>query len=270
MNTTETLSFGQAISWQEVEPGVTRGRVTPDWGQGRSTFGGLVAAIALRQMQRQVNDDRQPLSLSVTFVGPLRPGEGICRTRVLRAGKDVTLVEARIEQNAEPCCVANGVFARARDSIVRVEPREAPPLPLPDSIPANPYVEGAMPVFLQHLRTRWGYGNPPFSGLEITPIGGYCELIGEPDRANACRVVALLDAWPPPAFAPHTTLVNASTITWTVDFITDTSAREYRGPFRYEGSIAAASGGHVQENAWLWDADGHALVRSTQLVSIYG
>jgi len=270
MDHAQTLSFSKVIAWDEVEPGVASGRTVADWAQGRATFGGLVAAIVLRQMERKVDAERPPRSLTINFAGPLRPGEGMCRTRVLRVGKAVSLVEARVEQDSALCCVAYGAFASTRESIVQATPRKAPPLPAPETLPEMPYVEGLMPAFLQHVRTRWGYGNFPFSGDSITPIGGFCELIGESEWADACTAVTLLDAWPTPAFIPFTSLAVASTVHWTIDFIAEMGARKYRGPFQYEGSVEAASGGHVHANAWLWDAEGQALMRSTQLQAVYG
>ena len=44
--------------------------VPPDWAQGRSIFGGLQAAFAVRAM-RSIVDPAVPLrSLQVTFIGP--------------------------------------------------------------------------------------------------------------------------------------------------------------------------------------------------------
>lgn len=270
MDQSHLSSFSQAIAWDEIEPGAARGRAVADWSQGRATFGGLVAAIALRQMERIVDPERSPRSLTVHFIKPLSRGEGICRTEVLRTGKAVTLVASRIEQGPELCCVAHGAFASARESIVQVSPRQPPPLPAPETISELPYIEGIMPAFLQHVRTRWGYGNPPFSGQAISSIGGYCELVGEPEWADACAMVTLLDAWPTPAFIPFNSLAMASTIHWTIDFIAEMGTRKYCGPFQYEAMVEAASGGHAHVSAWLWDAQGQTLMRSAQLQAVYG
>lgn len=129
------LSFTRALQWPEDGPAAARSVLSPDWGQGRATHGGLVAAIALRQMQRRAPQGRPARSLTATFVGPLLAGEAICRTQILRDGKSSTLVEARIEQGTELCCVAQGVFASSRTSIVDVPMRAAPELAAPESYP---------------------------------------------------------------------------------------------------------------------------------------
>jgi acyl-CoA thioesterase len=265
----EARSFAQALAWVEEDASRSRGQVTADWGQGRAAHGGLVGAIAMRQMLRRVPAARAPRSMTATFVGPLGVGEATCRTALLRDGKSSTLVEARIEQGAELCCVAQGVFAGPRPS--QVELAHPPPraIEAPEHYEPFPYVEGAMPAFLQHVRTRWAYGNFPFTGTPLSALGGYCELIGD-ERPDACSVVMLLDAWPTPAHSPLHTYSGASTVSWSIDFLADLSARPYRAPFRFEGSVAAAAAGHVQGDAWLWDADGAPLARARQLVALFG
>jgi acyl-CoA thioesterase len=261
--------FQQAVDWREDESGLLRGAPAPDWGQGRATHGGLVGAIALRAMQRRAPAGRAVRSMTATFVGPLLTRAATCRTQLLREGKSFTVLEARIEQEGEVCCVAHAVFAGERSSIVELAMRAPGPLAAPDAIAPIPYVEGAMPAFLQHARLHWAFGNPPFSGTELAPVGGYCEWIGDA-QPDACSVLALLDAWPTPAHSPMTAPSGASTVSWSIDFVADIAARAYATPFRYEGVAVAARHGHVQQDAWLWDRDGAPLARGRQLVAIFG
>ena len=263
----ETQSFAQALDFVDEDAALSRGRVTADWGQGRAAYGGLVGAIALHEMRKRAPAARPVRSMTLTFVGPLGVGEATCRTAVLRDGKSSTLIEARIEQGGEVCCVAQGVFGGARSS--QVELAYPPPraIEAPERYEPFPYIEGAIPAFLQHVRTRWAYGHFPFSGQPLAPLGGYCELIGD-EQPDACSVVMLLDAWPTPAYSPLTTPSGASTVSWSIDFLVDLNGRALRGPFRFEGAVAAAGSGYAQGDAWLWDADGVALARALQLVAV--
>src|SRR5688572_3047579 len=70
--------------------------VTEDWGQGRATFGGLVAAAGNEAMRRLVPSDRPLRSLQTTFVGPAGPGTWSMHARVLRVGRAVTLAHCDI------------------------------------------------------------------------------------------------------------------------------------------------------------------------------
>jgi hypothetical protein len=263
-------SFSRALEWHQSEPSVATGSVTADWAQGRATFGGLVGAIALRQTARHGDGARPLRAFTVTFAAPLLHGaEARCTSTVLREGKDVTLVEARIEQAAAVCCVATAAYGGARESAVAVAPRQPPEMvPLPEAMQL-PYLEGLMPAFLRHVRLYWALGNPPFSAAPIVPIGGYCELLDAGARPDACMALALLDAWPSPTFSALSSPARSSTLSWSVDFFTDLSAHEHPGPFVYEARVVGARGGYVQEESWLWDARGVTLARAEQVVALF-
>lgn len=64
--------------------------ITPDWGQGRASFGGLMVALQYEAMRAQVPAGRALRSLAVTFVGPAEPDVSISfEVEVLREGKAV-------------------------------------------------------------------------------------------------------------------------------------------------------------------------------------
>lgn len=264
--------FSDAIAWRSIEPGFSEGRISPDWGQGRATFGGLVSAVALHQMMQLVENGRAPRALTVTFSAPLLPdgSPARCRTSVLRSGKAISQLEARIEQGEQQCCIAQGVFGATRESSATVAPRQPPELSPIEQAMRIPYVEGLSPVFLRHVGLHWASGNLPGSGSAITPIGGYCELNDGGRASVACVVTALLDAWPTPFFAALQPPFRASTAQWMLDFFTDLLSYEPQAPFRYSCEVIAASGGHVQQEAWLWDARDRALARAVQLIEVFG
>jgi acyl-CoA thioesterase len=70
--------------------------VTTDWGQGRATYGGLVAAVGNEAMRQRVAAERPLRSLQTTFIGPAPAGILSMKTRVLRVGKAVTLTSCDI------------------------------------------------------------------------------------------------------------------------------------------------------------------------------
>jgi acyl-CoA thioesterase len=61
-----------------------------DWSQGRTTFGGLVGALAARVAALVVGADRPLRTLDVAFVAPLPPGPVEVSVEVLTSGKAVT------------------------------------------------------------------------------------------------------------------------------------------------------------------------------------
>ena len=101
--------------------------IPSDWGQGRATFGGLVAALVFEVMASKVADDRAMRALQVSFVGPVEPDvPARVEAEVLREGKAVSQVQGRILQNGEPRLVCLASFGGDRESAVRVAPTSAP------------------------------------------------------------------------------------------------------------------------------------------------
>ena len=49
--------------------------VPSSWGQGRASFGGVVAALVFDRMASVVAPDRPMRSMQVSFVGPVTPDE---------------------------------------------------------------------------------------------------------------------------------------------------------------------------------------------------
>ena len=66
--------------------------VSEDWLQGRSAFGGLQAALALRAMRERVPVDMPLRSLQVTFIAPVPAGPVSIRAQRLRAGRSAIQV----------------------------------------------------------------------------------------------------------------------------------------------------------------------------------
>jgi acyl-CoA thioesterase len=85
-----------------------------DWGQGRTTFGGLIAAIALRALHWHVAEGRPVRSFLMDCMAPAVPGTLQIAIEVLRVGK--SLLHARD-------ALARGDRTRRRTRDLRQSPR---------------------------------------------------------------------------------------------------------------------------------------------------
>src|SRR3954462_5959687 len=82
--------------------------IPDDWAQGRTVFGGLQAALALRAMRPLVGS--APLrALQTTFIAPVA-GRVDLQVRLLRSGKSVSYVEARLMGGSATAALVVGVF----------------------------------------------------------------------------------------------------------------------------------------------------------------
>ena len=129
--------------------------------QGRAGYGGLVGALALTSMRKHVPPARKVRSLLVSFVGPVGPGDFSIHARVLRSGKAVTHVEAKVVQREAVRCVVMGSFGGDRDSAIRIDPAPRPEMAGPAEALELPYIDGLTPAFTRHFAYRWALGELP-------------------------------------------------------------------------------------------------------------
>src|SRR3954454_25279898 len=88
--------------------------ILPGWETARGPHGGYVMALLVRAMERAVDDDaRQPRSLTTHFLRPPAVGPITTTATVERAGRSMTTVTARLEQNGKPVALGVGAFAGA-------------------------------------------------------------------------------------------------------------------------------------------------------------
>lgn len=241
------------------------------WGQGRSVYGGLVGALALRAMRGAVEDPgRPPRSLQFCFVGPLEPGEVAIEVRLLRRGGSVTHAEARLEQRGETVCVGIGAFAAGRASAIEVPPPPRPAAPGPEGLDELPWVPGVFPEFTRHVAYRWAIGSPPFSASPSRAMGGWCRMRDGAGAGTEERVLALVDAWPAAVLSQLDRRAPASSISWALELIQPEEAHEPGdGWCFYRAETEAARAGYAHAAAALWDPAGRLLALSRQAVAVF-
>lgn len=250
--------------------------ISEDWLQGRSAFGGLQAVLALVAM-RQLTGVAAPLRvLQTTFIAPVPGGRVSVRARVLRAGKSVTHVEARIENGSDTLALFIGVFGNGRPSAI-VVPMAAPTPPDqgPDGLKDLPFFPGAAPNFIQHYAMRWAQGGWPFSNtpgastriwLRCRDAAPTVEQFGE--HAAELALVALTDSIPSPAISWLKTPAPASSLTWTLELIAP-AAPAGAAFWRIDSEIHAAKDGYIAQTAIVHDPDNRPVALSRQSVVIF-
>ncbi|WP_167360382.1 thioesterase family protein [Pseudomonas anguilliseptica] len=169
--------------------------IPQNWGQGRATFGGLVAAVMLQRIQIELGIQRPLRSLSLSFVAPVAPGTLQVQVRLLREGKAATQVQATALQQEQVCAVMLASFGSDRESVVQVEHPDAPTFTAPDQVQAFPFIPGLTPDFTQYFDYRYTLGKMPFMGGQQTEMGGWIRLC-EASPAMICpsTLLALMDA----------------------------------------------------------------------------
>jgi acyl-CoA thioesterase len=242
--------------------------VGDDWGQGRATFGGLVAAVGNAAMRRVVAPDRALRSLQTTFVGPAAPGNWWISTRVLRVGKAVTIANCEIVAGDQIVAHLVGVYGASRASGVEINLGPAPVARKVEELnEVRATFEGA-PRFLEHFAVRWIEGPALFHGVH-TPGKAFIRH-RDPATLTESHVIALTDCLPTPAMSMYSAPAPASSLVWTLEFVRHNFDFAPSAWWRVDHDIEAAKHGYVNQTGTLYDPDGNPAALTRQVVAIFG
>lgn len=238
--------------------------VPAGWGQGRTAFGGLVAAYLARAVE--AGHDRSVHGADTFFLAPVAPGPIRLEQTHERSGKYVSHVEMAMIQGDEK--VAVGRFLLAEDTPGVVDAVPAPGLPEKDFEAAlvMPYIDGVTPEFSKHFDIRIGEGEIPFSGSSRAVTGGFVRNSGPANGVAA--LLTHIDAWPPPVLSLVDRPAAASTVRWHVQFHADVKAVDgqqwswFRSESQWRtGRLATVVGSLVR--------DGRSVAYCEQTVAMY-
>ena len=258
-------SFDRILAFDVGRDGCGTVEIPPDWMQGRTAFGGLVAALAVRAMRQCIPSERELLALDVAFVAPLGPGKVEFATEELREGRYVSQAAAVVHFNGALATRIHGVFGTRRPSRLDLPP--SPPVP---SKPLEagkrlPFLPGITPAFTRHFEFHFTEGDLPFSGSQQAVLGGYFRHTTAASGIEA--IVALADAWPAPILAVASGPFPASSIRWSLHLV-GSPPPDFDGYWWYRGQTEQASGGYATTVGRLYAGD-QLVAWSEQLVAIF-
>ncbi|MCA9706362.1 MAG: thioesterase family protein [Myxococcales bacterium] len=262
-------SFAEVTTWSPDGPGAWVGTVSPEWMQGRGSFGGIPAAVGLRAIQAACADGRRPRSIHVAFLGPLTNAPARVTAQVLRRGRFVTHARAEILQGGELRTQVIATLGDDRASGLVVEPPLGPERPPPESLAALPHIEGVTPSFVRFLDMRWTDGSMPFSGAEEPGLGGWCRHRTDPGPDPHAALLGLLDAWPSPVVPLLRGPAPASSVSWSTTFYDVPEAISPDDWWWYGSEAIAAGHGYAGMRATLYGRDRRLVSTVEQLVAVF-
>lgn len=246
--------------------------ITSDWLQGRTSFGGLIAALAVQAMRDAAGAtwpaDVVLRALQTSFIAPIGRGELRIAVHLLREGKHVRQVKAEVVQQGQVCSVMLGVFAGGRESELALRRLQRPAGRPVETLATQPFVAGATPSFLQHFETRWADGPPPFSGGDGPAISLWMRP-READRqvGSELLTVLLADLTPPPVVGQLTQPTPFSSVSWALE-LRPLSRDPADGWWRADTEALVVDGGYVNQAGRLWAPDGALAALAYQVVTV--
>ncbi|MCH8533091.1 MAG: thioesterase family protein [Saccharospirillum sp.] len=260
-----------ALFEQALAAGQIGSMAIPDsWGQGRTAFGGLTAALAYRVLRTQVEQDRMLRSLSVSFVAPIATDvpfsfESTC----LRQGKNVTQAQASIIQEGQVGVTLLASFGVARESRTGVNNTETPDVLMPEQPQFLPFIPQVTPQFFQHVDLVLCSGSFPFTGAKTAHHGGFMRFSEPPAEMTDAHVIALIDSWPPTLLQQLSKPAPASTLAWNLEFLHPHRPVLPQDWFAYQADTRQAGEGYGHTEASIWDAHGELIAISRQTVTVF-
>src|SRR4051795_12420742 len=128
--------FERDTSVREVDAGVFEGHVNRDWWIVFGPNGGFLAAMLVKAMSAAVDDHaRAARSLTIHYTAAPKEGPVRIRTTIERAGRSLTTISARMEQEDRLIALAIGAFSRPRVAALGFARGPPPPVPPPEEVP---------------------------------------------------------------------------------------------------------------------------------------
>lgn len=240
--------------------------VTDDWLQGRTVYGGLQAALAVKAM-RQIAD--APLrSLQVTFVGPMLAGEVCANATLLRQGRSTAHVQVQVIQGGSLCLVALGIFALSRESEAFYDPPMPPAAASLNELPDIPFAEGR-PAFFQHFDSRIAEGSPLYSGSKEASSKIYARHHDDFSCSDE-HLTALADLAPPVAAMQLSKPAPGSSMNWQLDFVRTPAQLARSEWFRIDADLVASDSGYSWQDCSIWTDKGELAIVSRQCMAVFG
>ena len=242
--------------------------VSPEWRAGRGPHGGYLAAMLLRALIKTVADPaRSPRSLTIHYASAPDPGPVAIRTSIERAGRSLSTLSARMEQDGKLIALVLAAFS-VPWSGPEISDIEMPQVAPPDATrePGTLIKLGA-PPFTRHITLQPRFGGMPFTGVEQPmELGGWLAL-AEPRPIDALSLAFFTDALIPAPFMRTAQPNAAPTIDLTIHFRAATPLASLDPDemclVRIRGGVIHE--GFFEEDCVIWASDGTVLAQSRQL-----
>lgn len=264
----------ELLAARSAEEARVRFHVGGDWGQGRTTFGGLLSLLAVQAMRDVCGADWPLRALQTSFVGPVVPGPVDIEVHLLRQGKNVRQVQARLLQadasgEEQVAGVLLGVFGTGRDSTLPALSPARPDVEKdPDAALKLPFIPGLTPNFTQHLEFRVAEGGLPFTGAENWHSRTHVRVKQPGDVDAELQAVLMADAGPTPALQRLNGFAPASSVSWALE-LRPVVLSEPTGFWRMDKDALVTGEGYVNERTTLWTPCGQLAALGYQVVAVY-
>ncbi len=240
-------------------------KITENWMQGRTTYGGLSAALCLKAALLK-NPSLPPLrSALVNFIGPVG-GTITLRPKVLRAGKSVSNIQ--VNMHGEHGLATHSVFSfgASRPSRLNENFNKPPSLPRPEQL--NDFFSAEMaPSFTKNFETKLAKGAHPISGSNEHEH--FIWVRHKDKNANdLTALVGIADMLPPAVLPMFEEFAPISSMTWMINFLSEDTTTE-DGWWLMRTAADHAKDGYSSQDMQIWNSQGNLVTTGHQSIAIF-
>lgn len=260
------MRLSDILNGSPFEDGVMRTEIPESWGQGRTAYGGLTAAIATECAARSL-DELPPLrSVQIAFIAPVA-GEVRTEATMLRRGKSTSFVEVNLSTDRGLAARGSFVYGAARESTVRLTDLPMPDLPDPDELDLVE-VTPQHPAFLHHYDITHAAGGRPFTGETDHFMQWWARSKDPSDWGTLLGLLAIGDLTPPAAAPKMTTFAPVSSVNWQIDLFGDDFSTD-EGWYALHSYAQWAGDGWSAQDMAIWNKQGRPVAAGRQSVVIF-
>lgn len=238
----------------------------PDnWLQGRTLYGGLSAAMALRACEL-ASPGLPPLrAAQIAFIGPAFADVEL-RPSMLRQGKSVTSMGCDLYSDGKIALRALFAFGGARESAYSAAAPAPPSCPPPGQCPSM-WGGGRRPGFAGNLEQNLAGGLLPLSGAERGDLLVWVRH-GTTVSPGMAALVALGDALPPASFTRFKAPAIISSMTWGFELF-DPGHADGTGWYLLHSKDDGVGEGYAGQSMAMWDEAGRPVMLGRQAVALF-
>ncbi len=241
--------------------------LSTDWWVFAGANGGYLASVLLRALTERVGDPtRAARSLTVHYLRPPTEGPVEIDARVVRAGRSLATLTARLCQGGEEMALATAAFSKPRPSL-DFHDAVVPVVPSPEEAPPSAWPEGLLPPIARRFEYRPVTTEAMFAGEEKAEVGAWLRL-REPRPVDPVLLATVADALAPAVFPKSAVPVSATTIDLTVHFRSPADAEPDDGWCLASFRSTVAVDGFVEEDGEVWSPSGRLVAQSRQLALV--
>ncbi|RBP50928.1 thioesterase family protein [Arenicella xantha] len=259
-------SFSELLdNLDSVSPESWSVTITPNWMQGRTTYGGLSAALCLQAVLQEYSDLPPLRSAQINFIGPVG-GTVSIKTSILRQGRSVCFISAEMWGEKGLGTHAVFCFGAKRESRLNSDFTSRPTVPnIADSVEF--FDTGQGPEFARNYDCVLASGGRPISGSKISEH--YIWVRHKDRQANNLAALVGIADMPPPAVLPmFEDFAPISSMNWTLNFLSEDISTE-DGWWLMRSAAEHARDGYSSQDMQVWNSEGKLVISALQSVALF-